>query len=66
MQHGEITLDKPTSETSVQELTDLVVSEYRRAREEDRGERPPAQQDAPAQDDAQADGGAEPPSGESS
>ncbi len=66
IQDGLITLDKPTSETSVQELTDLVVSEYRRAREEDRGERPPAQQDAPAQDDAQADGGAQPPSGESS
>jgi simple sugar transport system ATP-binding protein len=66
IQDGLITLDKPTSETSVQELTDLVVSEYRRAREEDRGERPPAQQDAPAQDDAQAGGGAQPPSGESS
>lgn len=29
LQHGEITFDKPTSETSLQELTDLVVSEYR-------------------------------------
>jgi ABC-type sugar transport system ATPase subunit len=60
IQDGLITLDKPTSETSVQELTDLVVSEYRRAREEDRGERPPAQQDA------KPGGGAQPPSGESS
>ena len=27
-----ITFDKPTAETSVQELTDLVVAEYRAAR----------------------------------
>jgi simple sugar transport system ATP-binding protein len=32
LQHGEITYDKPTSQTSVQELTDLVVAEYRAAR----------------------------------
>jgi ABC-type sugar transport system ATPase subunit len=32
LQHGEITLDKPTSQTSVQELTDLVVAEYRAGR----------------------------------
>jgi simple sugar transport system ATP-binding protein len=31
LQHGEITLDKPTSETSVAELTELVVREYRQA-----------------------------------
>jgi simple sugar transport system ATP-binding protein len=36
IQDGLITLDKPTSETSVEELTNLVVAEYRRAREEDR------------------------------
>jgi len=36
IQDGLITLDKPTSETSVDELTQLVVNEYRRAREEDR------------------------------
>lgn len=29
IQHGEITLDKPTSETSVEELLDLVAHEYR-------------------------------------
>jgi ABC-type sugar transport system ATPase subunit len=29
LQHGEITLDKPTAETSTDELTQLVVSEYR-------------------------------------
>jgi len=32
IQDGLITLDKPTSETSVDELNELVVSEYRRAR----------------------------------
>jgi simple sugar transport system ATP-binding protein len=32
LQHGEITFDKPTSETSLTELTDLVVAEYRAAR----------------------------------
>jgi simple sugar transport system ATP-binding protein len=32
LQHGEITFDKPTSETSITELTDLVVAEYRAAR----------------------------------
>jgi simple sugar transport system ATP-binding protein len=37
IQDGIITLDKPTAETSVDELTELVVSEYRRAREEQAG-----------------------------
>jgi simple sugar transport system ATP-binding protein len=32
IQDGVITLDKPTSETSVEELTEIVVDEYRRAR----------------------------------
>ena len=32
LQHGTISFDKPTAETSVQELTDLVVAEYRAAR----------------------------------
>jgi simple sugar transport system ATP-binding protein len=32
LQHGSITFDKPTAETSVQELTELVVAEYRAAR----------------------------------
>ncbi len=31
LQHGTITFDKPAAETSVQELTDLVVAEYRAA-----------------------------------
>ena len=31
-QDGVISLDKPTSETSVEELTEIVVDEYRRAR----------------------------------
>jgi ABC-type sugar transport system ATPase subunit len=30
LRHGAITFDKPTAETSLEELTDLVVSEYRR------------------------------------
>jgi simple sugar transport system ATP-binding protein len=34
IQEGRIALDKPTAETSVEELTDIVVNEYRRAREE--------------------------------
>jgi ABC-type sugar transport system ATPase subunit len=34
IQDGTIALDKPTSETSVEELTDIVVNEYQRAREE--------------------------------
>jgi simple sugar transport system ATP-binding protein len=32
LQHGTITFDKRTAETSIQELTDLVVAEYRTAR----------------------------------
>ncbi|MFG2003456.1 ATP-binding cassette domain-containing protein [Spirillospora sp. NPDC048911] len=32
LQHGQITFDKATAETSLQELTDLVVAEYRAAR----------------------------------
>jgi ABC-type sugar transport system ATPase subunit len=36
IQDGTIALDKPTSETSVEELTDIVVNEYKRAREETR------------------------------
>ncbi|HEV2240180.1 MAG TPA: ATP-binding cassette domain-containing protein [Streptosporangiaceae bacterium] len=34
LQHGMITLDKPARQTSVQELNDIVVAEYRRALEE--------------------------------
>jgi len=32
LQHGKITFDKPTSDTSVSELTDLVIAEYRTRR----------------------------------
>jgi simple sugar transport system ATP-binding protein len=32
IEDGAIVLDKPTAETSVEELTDIVVNEYRRAR----------------------------------
>ena len=31
LQHGMITVDKPTAQTSVQELNDIVIEEYRRA-----------------------------------
>jgi simple sugar transport system ATP-binding protein len=34
LQHGEITLDKASQDTSLQELNDIVVAEYRRALEE--------------------------------
>jgi simple sugar transport system ATP-binding protein len=37
LQQGEITLDKPTSATSVDELTEIVVEEYRRALKERHG-----------------------------
>jgi ABC-type sugar transport system ATPase subunit len=33
LQHGTITFDKPSKDTSVQELNDIVVAEYRRAME---------------------------------
>jgi simple sugar transport system ATP-binding protein len=33
IQDGRIALDKPTAETSVEELTEIVVNEYRRARQ---------------------------------
>jgi simple sugar transport system ATP-binding protein len=36
IQDGVIALDKPTAETSVEELTEIVVNEYRRARQRDR------------------------------
>jgi simple sugar transport system ATP-binding protein len=34
LQNGRISLDKPASETSAQELTEMVIAEYRRALEE--------------------------------
>ena len=34
VQHGEITFDKRSADTSVTELTDIVVAEYRKALEE--------------------------------
>ncbi len=34
LQHGRISYDKPAGETSVEELTDLMVAEYRKARTE--------------------------------
>jgi len=43
IQDGVIALDKPTAETSVEELTEIVVNEYRRAREESHREEAAAQ-----------------------
>ena len=37
LQHGEITYDKRASETSVDEMTEIMVSEYRRARTAENG-----------------------------
>jgi ABC-type sugar transport system ATPase subunit len=37
LQNGEITFDQRTSDTSVEELTSLVVNEYRAARADGRG-----------------------------
>jgi simple sugar transport system ATP-binding protein len=34
IQHGEVTFDKPAAETSLAELNDIVITEYRRALEE--------------------------------
>jgi ABC-type sugar transport system ATPase subunit len=34
LQHGRITVDKLSKDTSVQELNDIVIAEYRRALEE--------------------------------
>jgi simple sugar transport system ATP-binding protein len=38
LQHGEVTYDKPAAETSVEELTEIMVSEYRKARAGNTGE----------------------------
>jgi simple sugar transport system ATP-binding protein len=46
IQDGAIVLDKPTAETSVEELTNIVVAEYRRAREEAHAEEAAAVKDA--------------------
>ena len=42
IQDGVIALDKPTAETSVEELTEIVVNEYRRARQRDEAAGGPA------------------------
>ena len=34
LQHGTITFDKPSKDTSLQELNDIVITEYRRALKE--------------------------------
>ena len=47
---GVIALDKPTAETSVEELTDIVVDEYRRARVLAKAEEAAARASAPVVD----------------
>ena len=42
IQDGEITFDKPTADTSVEELNEIVVEEYRRARTAAAGSDDPA------------------------
>jgi len=42
IQDGAIALDKPTAETSVEELTEIVVNEYKRAREASHKEAAPS------------------------
>jgi ABC-type sugar transport system ATPase subunit len=42
IQDGAIALDKPTAETSVEELTEIVVNEYKRARQASHEEAPQA------------------------
>jgi simple sugar transport system ATP-binding protein len=37
VQQGEITFDKPSKDTSVEELTEIVIDEYRKALQERHG-----------------------------
>jgi ABC-type sugar transport system ATPase subunit len=46
LQHGQITFDKPSAQTSVAELNEIVIAEYRRALEE--RQRPAAGERLPA------------------
>jgi simple sugar transport system ATP-binding protein len=50
IQDGVIALDKPTAETSVEELTELVVEEYRRARLAEQAEHGTSAPGSPAPD----------------
>jgi len=59
IQDGVISFDKPTAETSVDELTDIVVEEYRRARQAQHlggGDAAPAHPAPPSGSDAPAAG----------
>jgi simple sugar transport system ATP-binding protein len=60
IQDGAIVLDKPTSETSVEELTEIVVNEYRRAREEEHANSAATDAGASSPGEANAPGGAPP------
>jgi ABC-type sugar transport system ATPase subunit len=66
IQDGVIALDKPTAETSVEELTEIVVEEYRRARLEalsGNGAGSPASGTGPAPSSAVGSTGGSAPSG---
>jgi ABC-type sugar transport system ATPase subunit len=54
IQDGAIALDKPTAETSVEELTEIVVEEYRRARLAEQAEQAEQAERGRAQPGAQA------------
>jgi ABC-type sugar transport system ATPase subunit len=59
IQDGVISFDKPTAETSVDELTDIVVEEYRRARQAQHlsgGDAAPTQSAPPSGSDTPAAG----------
>ncbi len=49
IQDGAIALEKPTAETSVEELTEIVVNEYRRARQEEQQARERGEVHAPSE-----------------
>ena len=50
IQDGEIRFDKPSAETSLEELNEIVVEQYRRARAEAMAERTAPAQDEPSPD----------------
>ncbi len=65
IQDGVVSFDKPTAETSVDELNEIVVEEYRRARAAERGteDRAAAAIDAVERAQAEPDAGPSPPAG---
>jgi ABC-type sugar transport system ATPase subunit len=66
IQDGVVSFDKPTAETSVDELNEIVVEEYRRARAAERAteDRAAAATDALERAQAEPDAGQSPPAGQ--